>query len=256
MRGLLIKDFFCLKRQFYTFLTEMAGSFIVSVLFGLSSRYGNLALEFQSMLSDGDMTEDGVMLLIRYVLFFFLLIPMAFTGNVADVFLDDKNASFQKLASAMPISIAKRVAARYMTGLSFTLLGFVMATMIALALSSLTELVSFGELFGVLVSFASFMVIYLAIFIVFEYLLGVDKTAICQILPIIIIGLVLIIPHIGEVSKMFLEGDVTSFVLRKFQGIQDFLTNQSYLAAITAIALLAGSYGISVGIAKRKRGVA
>lgn len=232
----------------------MAGSFIVSVLFVLSSRYGNLALEFQSMLSDGDMTEDGVMLLIRYVLFFFLLIPMAFTGNVADVFLDDKNASFQKLASALPISIAKRVAARYMTGLSFTLLGFVMATMIALVLSGLTELVSFGELFGVLVSFASFMVIYLAIFIVFEYLLGVDKTAICQILPIIIIGLVLIIPHIGEVWKIFLEEDV-ALVLRKVQGIQDFLTNQSYLAAIAAIALLAESYGISVGIAKRKRGV-
>ena len=117
MKGLLIKDFFCLKRQLFTFICICVGVLLVSVLVLISSEHGNLANGFHNMIADGDLTAERVATLMQYCMIFVLLIPMAFTENVANVFLDDRNASFQKLAGALPISVAKRVASRYITQL-------------------------------------------------------------------------------------------------------------------------------------------
>ncbi len=252
MKGLLIKDFFCLKRQLFTFICICVGVLLVSVLVLISSEHGNLANGFQNMIADGDLTAEQVETLMQYCMIFVLLIPMAFTGNVADVFLDDRNASFQKLAGALPISVAKRVASRYITGLSFTMVGFLMDTIIIFVLSGLTEFMAFADFFGAIASFASFMIIYLALFILFEYLLGVDRISIAQILPVILVGAALIIPHIREIGAIFLEENAALNI----QAIPEFLMHKSYIPACAAIVILVGSYGISVRIAERKRGVA
>ena len=253
MKGLLIKDFYCLKRQVFTFICCSVGVLVIAVLFLISLQCGNLADGFDRMLADRDLTAGEAQALIRYCMIFALLIPMAFTGNVADVFLDDSQASFQKLAGALPVSIAGRVGARYMSGLSFTLIGFLMDVGIVFVLSRVTKLIHFWDFFGVLVSFASFMVIYLALFILFEYLLGVNQTSLAQVLPIIIIGAALMLPHIREIADIFL-GEAGEKL--NIQVIPEFLMHRYYIPGAIAVILIVVSYGFSVWIAGRKRGVA
>ena len=77
-------------------------------------------------------------------------------------------------------------------------------------------------------------------------------TSIAQILPVILVGAALIIPHIKEIGAIFLEEDAALNI----QAIPEFLMHKSYIPACAAIVMLAGSYGISVRIAERKRGVA
>lgn len=253
MKGLLIKDFYCLKRQLFTFICCSAGVLVIAVFVSISLQCGNLADGFERMLADRDLTNREVQALIQYCMLCVLLIPMAFTGNIADVFLDDSQASFQKLAGALPVSISERVGARYLSGLSFTLIGFLMDVGIVFVLSGVTELVPFWDFFGVLVSFASFMVIYLALFILFEYLFGVNQTSLAQVLPIIIIGTVLILPHIREIADIFL-GEAGGGL--NIQAIPEFLMHRYYIPGAIALVLLIVSYGLSVWIAGRKRGVA
>ena len=96
------------------------------------------------------------------------------------------------------------------------------------------------------------MIIYLALFIPFEYLLGVDRILIAQILPVILVGAALVVPHIKEIGAIFLEENAALNI----QAIPEFLMHKSYIPVCVAIVMLAGSYGISVRIAERKRGVA
>ena len=71
-------------------------------------------------------------------------------------------------------------------------------------------------------------------------------------LAVILVGAALIIPHIKEVGAIFLEENAALNI----QAIPEFLMHKSYIPACAAIVILAGSYGISVRIAERKRGVA
>lgn len=59
MKGLLIKDFFCLKKQLINYGFVIAGVIVVSVLFVLSYNFGNIHVQFQELIVSGESTEAG-----------------------------------------------------------------------------------------------------------------------------------------------------------------------------------------------------
>ena len=81
MKGLIIKDFFCLKKQLINYVFVIVGVIAVSVLFVLSCRFGNIA-------SYGQASEVDIAQLAGLALLLFMLVPLACTGDISNLFAD------------------------------------------------------------------------------------------------------------------------------------------------------------------------
>ena len=53
MKGLIIKDIMCLRKQLITFIYVLIAVSVISVMYVLSARYGNLALAGRQMAKTG-----------------------------------------------------------------------------------------------------------------------------------------------------------------------------------------------------------
>ena len=53
MKGLIIKDLYCLKKQFVTFAFIISGVVAVAIMFVLSERFGNLRFAVSDMEAAG-----------------------------------------------------------------------------------------------------------------------------------------------------------------------------------------------------------
>ena len=66
MKGLILKDIMCLRKQLTVFCYVIIGVLIVSVMFVLSTRFGNLASGASEMLGDSEYglitenSEEGI----------------------------------------------------------------------------------------------------------------------------------------------------------------------------------------------------
>ena len=56
MKGLIIKDIFCLRKQLKTFTFVLIGVFVLALMYVLSARFGNIAKAGADMLMDNDLT--------------------------------------------------------------------------------------------------------------------------------------------------------------------------------------------------------
>lgn len=175
MRGLLIKDFFCLKKQLTNYGFVIAGVIFVSVMFVLSYSCGNIHAEVVRMIESGQDREADILRITNFVMLLFMLIPVACTADLSNLFTDDENVSFYKVAAAFPVSIGKRVACRFITGYLFIAVGVTVDLIMTVVLSALTDIISFGEFCGVIITFASLMLMYISLFILLAYLLGSSR---------------------------------------------------------------------------------
>ena len=77
MKGLVIKDIMCLKKQLTTFAFVIAGVVIVSVMYVLSTRFGNLAKVGVALLDENNnMSEIDVKNLGSMALVLFMFLPI------------------------------------------------------------------------------------------------------------------------------------------------------------------------------------
>lgn len=247
MKGLIIKDFFCLKKQLINYVFVIAGVIVVSVLFVLSCRFGNIHTSFVNMVSSGQASEADNAQLAGLALLLFMLVPLACTGDISNLFEDDEKASFYKVASSLPVSISKRVASRYSAGLFFIVIGFAVDLVMTTVLSALTDVISFGEFMGVIVSFTSLMIMYLSILILCMSLLGKGYRSYANIIPVVVgVGLY-IVTHLDKL------GDIRDLSKLYYQTV-DFIEHKSYILLFAAMLLLISSYAATVYLSKRKRG--
>lgn len=251
MKGLIIKDLFCLRKQLRLFTFTVIGTFTLAIMFILSYNFGNIGTAFAQMQTEGEIGSADALGMVRLAMLLLLFIPMAFTGNVTDLFLDDWNASFAKLASAFPVSLKKRVAARYIAGLGFTLTGFVLSLILTVILSCLTEVIALKEYVTYLFGFAGILMIYLSLVIALEYLLGAQRSGVITILPFVGIVAGLLIPN----YKAIREALTTETGLSLF-AVTDAIQAGSYPVFGIAVGMLLISYGFSVFVAGRKGGIA
>ena len=255
MRGLLIKDFFCLKKQLINYVFIIVGVIVISVLYVLSYNYGNLHVAMIEMVNSGQGTQADVTQIASAALLFSMLIPIACTGDITNLITADENASFYKVASALPVSIGKRVACRFITGYLFIAIGVAVDFIMTIVLSSLTDIISFGKFCGVIVSFASIMLMYISLFILFVYLLDKGSTVYANLIPLFI-GVVIYVAVNFERLKAFLLGSDESALSDLYNQATGFMFHQSYILFIAAVIVSGGAYFAAVNIAGRKRGVA
>ena len=76
MNGLILKDIMCLRKQLTIFCYVIIGVMIVSVMFVLSTRFGNLAKNAAEMMAENSMTEYEINNLATLALVLFMFLPL------------------------------------------------------------------------------------------------------------------------------------------------------------------------------------
>ena len=255
MRGLLIKDFYCLKKQLTNYGFIIVGVVAISIMFVLSYNFGNIHAGFTQIIESGQNTETVVIQMARGAMLMFMLIPIACTADLSNLFTDDENASFYKVAATFPVSIRKRVACRFITGYLFIALGAAVDLAMTVILSSLTDIISFGKFCSVIVTFASLMLIYISMFILLAYFLGNGKITYANVIPLFI-GAAIYVSANFDKLKDFITGVNDSALWELYNRATEFMYHRSYILLIAAIIVSGGTYFAAVHIAVRKRGVA
>lgn len=254
MKGLIIKDFFCLKKQLINFAFILAGVIVISIMYVLSYRFGNIHNGILEMVETEQITEVEIVQISSMAILLFMLIPIACTGDITSLFMDDEKASFYKVASSLPVSTKQRIACRFFAGFLFIGIGVLVDFIMIILISSLTRLISFGDFCGILISFASLMIMYISMLITLMYLFGKGKATYANIVPIAIGVVFYITVNFKEIKAFILtdDNDAFSAVYNKTVG---FFKHKSYLLFLVAILISAGSYFASVYIADKKREV-
>ena len=256
MKGLIYKDILCLKKQLKLFCFVLIGVVVVSIMYVLSAKYGNLAKIGVQMLSEpgNNLTEIDIKNLGSTVLALFMLLPIAAVEDIINVFIQDGKAGFHKVSGMLPVSIEKRVLARFLSIYALFAMGVLIDLCLAAILSVLTDLMTFAQLFGIIISTASAMSIFSALAIFFCFLLGYGKEQYAVVLSILTMIVSAILLNFGKVKSFFLA---MSGALPEPEGwgAFDFLMEKAWILLIIAVIVSTLSYGASLMIEKRKRGV-
>lgn len=257
MKGLIIKDLMCLRKHRVTFCFTVLSVIVISVMFVLSAKFGNIASANQEMMAANGMSDIDIKNLSTIALILFMLLPIAMVGDVSTVIVADGKAGFANVSSILPISIKKRVLAKFITIISMFGIGVIIDLILSFVLSLLTDIISFREFFGIIIAMASIMFIYGALTIVFSYLLGYGKESYAQIVSILLIVFGVILINIGTIKETFIligtnsgTGDI-NFI----NDFMDFIKYRSYILLAIALVVSVVSYIATVNIAKRKRGI-
>ena len=261
MKGLIIKDIMCLKKQLTVFVYVIIGVIVVSIMYVLSARFGNLAMAGREMLATNDMTEIDVKNLATGALVLFMMLPMATVGDMANVFMADGKAGFSRMAGAFPVSLEKRLLSRYITIYALFGLGVFVDVLLAFVLSLLTDLITFAEFLGIIVSVASIMSIYSALVIFYCALMGYGKEEYAQIFSLITMGLGFCLIRLDLIKTIIADiaaggsgAEKSASELMIWQGL-DFIKEKAWILFLIAILVCALSYGAALLVARRKRGV-
>lgn len=258
MKGLMIKDLMCMRRQLILFGYAVVSVLVLSVLYVLSCKYGNLALANVQMMRENGLTEVDIRNLSTWVLALFMLLPIAVTGDVATVFRMDGEAGFAKVSASLPLSVEKRVIARYLTVFSVFGIGVGIDVLLALVLSFLTDIIIFADIIGIILSAASVMSIYGALTIVFCFWLGNGKEDYASLLScLLMVGTVCLVNFrkIRDIFMAGMDGQDAGAAGDRLNVLMDFLKYRFYLLCLLAALVLFLSYLGAVGIARRKRGI-
>ncbi len=260
MKGLIFKDILCLKKQFMVYCYVLIGSLAVSVMFVLSAKFGNLADVNAVMLAENQMEPEDIKNMASFGLIMFMFLPLVGVGDTLITYEQDGKAGFSKLASTFPIPLHKRILSRFLSVFAILGIGIIFDTAIAALLSCLTDIMTFSEFMGVIVSAASLLAIYSSLSILYSNLLGYGKSTYVQLLSLftIIVGYVLIC---FENVKEVITNIVTTVVedkdisIGRFWGFMDIIMHKAVILLALALAVMIVSYIITCIMAQRKRGV-
>lgn len=255
MKGLILKDLMCLRKQLILFAYVVIAVLVLSIMFVLSTRFGNLSLASQSMMAENGLTDLDIENLFVWVLMIFMVLPVASVGDITSVFIEDGKAGFMKVSAVMPFSIAKRVLAKFITMIMMFGIGVLVDLIISFVLSRLTALVSFADFFGIIISAASIMSIYGALVTLFCFLYGYGKEGYALVSTILLMISVAIMVNIQNIKNALgdMAGEAyTDPILNNFL---NFFKHKFYILFVIAIVTMIISYFVSVYIADRKRGV-
>ena len=261
MKGLIIKDLMCLRKQRITFLFTVICTAAIGAMFVISERTGNIHT-LNSM--DSDLSAIDIKTIGTLVLVLFMLIPLTLAGDVGTVFGYDAKAGFSKVGGSLPIPLEKRILAKYLTNFMMLGIGILMDMAIAGILSGLTDLISFGDFVGIILSVAAVMLMFGALTIFYTFCLGEGKNDSALFLSIFTLFVGFIVLRFRKVlafMKMIVaasgpQEEVSAEIdLSAITDMVDFLKDKYYILLLIAALVTVGSYFGSVYKVKSKRGM-
>lgn len=202
MLGLIQKDMYCLKKNLMLFCAITGGVILLSVMFILSSQFGNVAKGIESMMIEDDLSKEEIFSLFQIAVWAVLFIPMAFTGMVVECFKEDSKAGFHKYQFSLPLSSAKIVGSRYAACLLFAFVSLLGSLLAAFFVSLVSEVFVFGTLISYVFTFCGVMLIYLSLVMLLLYWLGSARADIIQCAPFVVLFLAFLIWFLSKNMNM------------------------------------------------------
>ena len=148
MKGLILKDIYCLRTRIMTYVLTLVAALVIGILISLSSEYGNLKLDV-FMGEDTSVSEDDMAayeMILGGATFLAILLPLGVGCDGIMTFHMDEKANFGDVLRTMPVKPVEIVLARFSTAYGFLLLGYVSSILIALLLSPVVEVFTLGEM--------------------------------------------------------------------------------------------------------------
>ena len=251
MKGLIIKDLMCLRKIRATFVFVTVSSFVITVMALISARCGNIALAEQEYLTGGSDMPISPAYILWYAVAVMVLLPLASIGDTLTlVFEADKNSGFAPVAGALPLSVKQRITARFITLFLTCGTGTFISLALSFILSLFTDIMTFGDFAGLVLSAASLILIFSALEMILIFLLKMKNTDYVRIISLLIMSAVFIVSILGRIIDAVRAVKPTELIT---DGLL-FLENRWFILAAAAAVCLLVSYFVSTGIAERKRG--
>lgn len=258
MKGLIIKDFMCLRKNAKVLIFSFVGIILLGLMILLSMRYGNIYRWNQEAIADGSANVESTEAVFSFVVMLFMAIPVMLAGEPAMLLDLDGKAGFDKVYSSLPVPIEKRVAAKYISYILFTGVSVIVDVILAVGMSFMIDFLQLQELLKIVMATASFVVIIGALTIFLIYCLGYAQCINSGVYSAIIVFGVIILLNF-EKTKMFFkllfsseEQEGSADVVR---GMINSFSNSSWHFLIAAIVTLSLSLVGTIFVVKRKRGM-
>lgn len=256
MKGLIIRDLYCLKKSIKLLLAVTAGVILLAVLFVLSSKYGNVASGVVSMRAEDPEAAEQMFGMFEVGIWVILAVPLAFIANVTDCFKEDHRADFQKFLFTMPVKYSAVVGSRYITCLIFAVVSYIGSMSAAFFVSLASDSYKFSELASIVSVVAAVFVVYAAIVLLLMYILGGSRADLVQIIPFVAIGVVVYAIFVRKMLSM--DDAQLDAVMANFRGMLDKVksttTNYGVICLFVALLILGLSYVLSVNVMNHKKG--
>lgn len=245
MKGLLIKDYYCLKKEVTTFASVTLGVMVMSVMFVLSSKYGNMASAMNDIQLTEDISGDMLVSIMDTIIMLTACIPLALVGSVLECFREDERAGFSKIAFSMPVSKYQIVGSRYLTCIIFSGVCISASLFCSVVVSSVSESMHLIEMLSVTLTLFSIFLIYMSLVLGLSYLFGAKYLDLIQSVPFVgaVFGFVIKFAIVIEQSK-----DITA----EFEKAQIFFQIKYPILLMIAGSCMVISYLISVRIVEVK----
>ncbi|MBO4400125.1 MAG: ABC-2 transporter permease [Lachnospiraceae bacterium] len=260
MKGLMIKDLYCLRRKMTIWGITVLMTSIVCVMFIFSAKYGNLAKAFDGMRRTEEEATVSFLVpfLIKEMLIIFLLLPLGASFDlIQSVFIDDKNASFYKVASTLPVTRYERVGARALLILSSLGIGMVIDLVLLSVCRAASDLLSFRGSIEIILTFAGAFLMCQAVALFFGYL---DGTAAMygNLATGIALLLIAVIANRKMLQRVFSAPEELkdAYLFELFNSMIRFIENKGHWVFLCALPVFAVCYFLACCAAGRKRGVA
>lgn len=253
MTGLIRKDMYCLRKILKTFFIVTISVIVLSVLFIISSKYGNIAKGIEEMKAENELAEETFYSFFQIAVWLTLFIPISFLSMVVECFKEDKKAGFLKTMFSMPLDDKKIVGSRYISCLLFAAVSLAGSLSAGFFVSLASDVFKLQKIFGYVLCFSAILLIYMSFVMFMIYFLGVQKADLIQCVPFILL-------FIGAViwcqKKIFSlpEAEMEVALSDMINSISDFMTEKFLLLFLAALGCMALSYLGSYMVIKNRRG--
>lgn len=264
MKGLMIKDFYCLKKNSTEFLCVCIGVIVVGVMYFLSMEYGNMKgvveaqlLSTMEQLESESATDRGMARFATEIftagpMCMITILPLVLFSNALMAFQDDEKAGFGKLTLSMPLSLHEIVGARYAVVLLYSLLSLG-ASLLSLGLVALTtDVVKFGTAMGMCLSIYSLLLLLCAVnmFELFAFRMkDIERIVTYTVMPFCIVFSIAFL--VITLRNPELCNKIIVLVMEK----GEIFLNKGYVYTLpAAIVALTGSYFGSVWVIGKRKG--
>lgn len=248
MKGLIIKEILCMKKQLFMFLYITIGVIVISIMFILSANHGNIHHLNQQMILDGEMDENELSSALSYAMVCFFVLPLACIGDISSGVMNDRKMGFNNVAAAFPISRKKRVLAKFISSYVLFVVGGLVDVVLSVILSMLTDQIQFLEFMNMICMLVGILVMLSSLNYLFLFLLGSGKELLANVIPTIILTIV----FAGIIIRTFQMGggsEETANILLSFP------RKRGATLLLFSIGINVLSYFTCVWLAEKKRGL-
>ena len=252
MKGLIIKDFYCLKKEVLLYLGTTIAVCVLSVLFVLSTKYGNIADAIADIQKTEMITAESLIKMTDFMILLAIVLPIALMGCITECFKADKKADYSKVLYSFPMNCKEIVGSRYLTCIIFSGGCIVSSVFCGIIISSVSETIVFTKLLGCIISFCAGFLIYMSLVMFLLYFFEAKCADIIQAAPLLLI-LFLAMMKTAQRVEQIADADFEREMTGMINEIRGFLEEQFVLLGMISVASMFVSYCLSVLIMKKKK---